>query len=131
MQANDRAETDEDCDPACGGWPNVIIGIQPTNGHVAVTVETSSGWRGPAIEGGCPVGFDTTRYLCSFTTFTTAADTSVAILATVDGTALPEHTLDLRPHNFCARDVAYAELEFADTGPAWRNTVFLNPCSGE
>jgi len=109
-------------------WPNIVIGVQPASAETIGTLETSSGWNGPATEGGCPGEFDFSRHLYSSSLRTTPVDTSETAIVVVDGTTLAPHTIELGERDDCGRDIACAKLD-ADSG-TWSDAVYLNPCAG-
>jgi hypothetical protein len=120
--------TDDECKNECEtlDWPRLILAIAgPAGGQVDdVQVEYASGARRPADSALCP------RELpASLTcTYTAIGAGPITVTVSAPGRASASQMIELADFNYCARDIAYVEIEVNEEETVFHETRYLSPC---
>lgn len=126
------AATTASCSSSCesSDWPRLILGVvAPVDGSppaeiASVEAVDAAGKAWPATVGGCP---EVSGFLCSYSWAANPGDRVLAITVALEDETKVSLDVALAEHNFCAKDVAYVELN-ATESPRFGEPRYLSPC---
>jgi hypothetical protein len=109
----------------------LIVGlVEPTDGSqpqkaVSLQAIDHAGARWPAVRGGCPKA---PNFVCSYSWSTNPSDERMRIDAELESSGTVSTEVELAPHNYCARRIAYVELYLGE--PVHFTQVrYVSPCN--
>jgi hypothetical protein len=132
--ANPQPANGQGCANSCETllWPRVMIAAMDGDGKelttLTITASDESGRQLMSYLHGCPADLPN-RYLCTYGLHGSAGNPEITITFTAAAAAVSK-LIDLRPRNYCGREIAYVPVTLSTDGQLIvDDPTYVSPCA--